>query len=689
VGINTRKITAGLCGIAVIAGTMVTTIPAANAAGIVAQGVENVIVDSNQQQVIDVFNGINSFRASKGLPPLKFSVPISGISQNWSNTMAANDKFAHNPVYTQGAPDGYTMDSEIIAARNDRLGQGLVTQWIGSIDHNRIMSTAEFNTIGIGIAFTDKTVPQDPFATRYGMYGTANLFRYETMPVQTYNSPADYFAGKPPLTNPITTVTPQAPTFTQYAYVLPAVAGVKYLVNGIESAPGTYPAGTTYEVNIKVIPQTGYTFPQGTVTDYFNFYQQNNPNPTPPPVQQLQNAIPVPPIFNHLDMTYTIQRSEGIQYRANGVDVAIGTFKVPAGAEVPVTITAVAVAGFTIPAGTTTQWTEIFKPVPTNIVVSPPAPTFDSVKRTYTIPVAAGVDYSVNGVKKPAGTYAVGVGGTLSVVATPQPGYLFTGQTVWNYFYLVVQPPAPTPPTPTYAVKAGDLLAVDSAGTLWNYGNRAVAGRKVLASSGWATAKEVFVTDWNADGIQDVVAQWKAGNVTVSYGTTTGTITSAKVIGSGWGTYDISIGKFGRLDKRPTIIAKDTNGNLWQYSNPSGGNIGARVLKGSGWKSFQVSMLDWDKDGNMDIIAKNSAGSLLLYRTDGLGKFKPETRKVIGTGWNGFQMQSITGYTGTNSQGILAKDSRGNLYYYGTGKSAWTPRVSEGAGWLSMNISSS
>lgn len=440
-----RRLTAVLCGLAVAAGTVAAGITAANASGPVLLSVDNIVQDSNRQQIIDVFNGINRFRASKGISAVRFSVPISSISQRWSDTMAASDTFYHNPGYTNGAPPNWSAASEIIAARWDRSGQGLVDQWINSPGHNAIMSDPKYNIMGIGVTFTDMS-PTGTTKTRYGMYGTANLFRYAQNPVETYASPADYFAGRPPAT----------------------------------AAPSVAPAA-----------------------------------------------------------------------------------------------------------------------------------------------------------------------------------------------------------------RPGDMLAVDGSGTLWNYGNRATTGRRALASSGWSPVKSVFVTDWNADGIQDVVAQWKAGNLTVSYGTSAGTLSSTKVIGTGWGSYEVSVAKYNRADKFPSLIAKDTAGYIWQYTNPAGSAPGYRVLKGSGWKYLQVNVLDWDKDGNMDIIAKNTAGSLLLYRTNGSGTFINEARKMIGSGWSPYHMESANGYAGAGTQGVLAKDSKGNLYYYGTGKGAWLARVSEGAGWLPMNVSSS
>jgi hypothetical protein len=716
-------------------------VPAANATVFLPQSVDNIVRDSNQQQIIDVFSGINAFRASKGLSPVRFSVPISSVSQGWSDTMAVTDTFRHNPAYTAGVPEDWSAGSEIIAARGDRIGQGLVDQWVNSPGHNAIMSDPGYNTMGIGITFTDKS-DTGTSAVRYGMYGTANLFRYSRTPEGTYASPADYFAGKAPVTDPLTEAIPQAPTFTQYDYTLPNVPGVTYLVNGVESLPGTKQAAT-YRIDISLAPKPGYVFPADTVTAYSHTFDHLNPNPpvvtaepatfdaaagtyTIPAVTGLEYTvngaykapgtyavltentlirvqaralpgyaldqtsasvwthtfnpaiiavIPAVPAFNQTMGTYEVPATEGVQYKVNGLGTPTGTYTVPAGTRTTVTITAVATAGYALAPGVPAQWSMEFGGPQAAISVTPAAPTFNAAAKTYTIAGKTGVSYSVNGLTRNPGTYTGS--GIVSVKASARTGYVLTGPSAWTYSFI-----AP-------AVRTGDLLAVDGSGVLLNYGNRTSTGRKALPGSGWAAARKLFVTDWNADGIQDVLAQWKTGNLTVSYGTTTGTLSANKVIGTGWAPYELSIAKYNRTDKYPSVIAKDTSGHIWQYTNPKGTTPGPRVLKGSGWTSLQITVLDWDKDGNMDVIAKNPTGSLLLYRTNGSGAFISEARKRIGAGWSGLQMQSVTGYAGAGTQGVFAKDAKGVLYYYGTGKGTWLTRTSKGSGWLPMNVTSS
>lgn len=412
--------------------------PAAAAPVAVVTGIENVVADSNQTQVIDVFDGINAFRASKGLNALKFSVPLSAISQKWSNTLAADDDFYHNPDFVSGAPQGWGAASEIIAARWDRVGQGLVNQWIGSPGHNAIMSTDYYNTIGIGIAFTDMSEPEDPSKDRFGMYGTANLFTYDATPLQTYNHPRDYFAGKPPLpTAPaIKTVTPVAPTFLDTEFIVPEVEGVEYQMDGSEIRPTTWQA-FRYRTEITLIPKPGYTFPEGTQSTYIHFFEQLNPDPA------LTQVTPVAPEFQQDSNTYDIPAVQGVQYQLNGTNKAPGTYAAPAGENVEVVITAAPVPGYTFATGSVSKW-EARMRVPSTISVSPAAPTFDAASSTYTIPFSGpGVSYLVNGELKGPGEH-LGTG-TVVVLAQAAQGYTFTGVTSWTFAFPTQHVPTPSP----------------------------------------------------------------------------------------------------------------------------------------------------------------------------------------------------------------------------------------------------
>jgi len=147
----------------------------------------DLVKDSNIAAVSEVFTEINTFRAGKGLPAVKFTPKISVVAQAWSDTMGTTANFDHNPSYSSQMPAGWQAASEIIAARSDRDVKELVKLWINSPVHNAIMSTKDYTTIGIGVTFTNSR-PESPTQPRWAMYSTVNWGRYASNPDPTFAS---------------------------------------------------------------------------------------------------------------------------------------------------------------------------------------------------------------------------------------------------------------------------------------------------------------------------------------------------------------------------------------------------------------------------------------------------------------------------------------------------------------------
>jgi uncharacterized protein YkwD len=144
----------------------------------------------NIQQVVDVFNRINVFRASKGVPAFTFNATVSEMAEDWSDHMAGTGDFSHNPSFYSDArvAGRWTTAGEIIAARGDSSGSALVEQWIASPPHNALMSDPSYTTIGIGIARTGGT---DPWTLN--MFGTVNLFNFASAPAGGYATAQNFF----------------------------------------------------------------------------------------------------------------------------------------------------------------------------------------------------------------------------------------------------------------------------------------------------------------------------------------------------------------------------------------------------------------------------------------------------------------------------------------------------------------
>lgn len=252
-------------------------------------------------------------------------------------------------------------------------------------------------------------------------------------------------------------------------------------------------------------------------------------------------------------------------------------------------------------------------------------------------------------------------------------------------------PPAAQAPAGPSIQTPGDVVVADSAGTLWNYGKQGRIGvsPRFQIGSGWTGVKEVHINDWNNDGVQDLVAQWKSGAMHVYPGLTGGGFGTRLTIGTGgWGAVEVDIEKWKTTDVYPSVVMKDAAGALWLYPNRSGSALSARTAIGSGWSTLTVKIADYDKDGKQDVLATNAAGDIRLYRTDGAGAFIPETRTRIGSGWSGYTSVVLTGFAGAGTAGLIAKDSAGRLYYYPMLAGGFGARQTIGTGgWLPMILS--
>lgn len=254
-------------------------------------------------------------------------------------------------------------------------------------------------------------------------------------------------------------------------------------------------------------------------------------------------------------------------------------------------------------------------------------------------------------------------------------------------------PPAPVAPEPVpvdpSVRSAADTLAVGPDGTLWNYPSNGNGGflPRAAIGSGWSGLDKGFVTDWNQDGVLDVLVQWKDGRFSYYEGRPAGGFVSPKAIGSGWNGYQVTVGKWKNGDKYPGVVAYDPAGTMWYYPNAGNGNFGSRLLIGSGWSGLYITMADYDGDNNQDILAKRTDGSLILYRSTGTGAFMPEARARIGSGWNYIDsMTRLEGYQGQGSYGLMARWTDGRLAYYPINSGAWGSPKTVGSGWSAFNI---
>lgn len=139
-------------------------------------------------------------------------------------------------------------------------------------------------------------------------------------------------------------------------------------------------------------------------------------------------------------------------------------------------------------------------------------------------------------------------------------------------------------------------------------------------------------------------------------------------------------------DGNPDIVARDSSGRLWLYPSTATGTFGQKVQIGSGWGGMNMILLpgDFNGDGIADVMARDSMGRLWLYAGTGTGGVKSGVQ--IGSGWGGMTALVTPGdFNGDGRADLLARSSNGVLYLYpGNGKGGWGASTQIGWGWGGM-----
>ncbi|WP_269937162.1 GH25 family lysozyme [Arthrobacter sp. HY1533] len=213
-----------------------------------------------------------------------------------------------------------------------------------------------------------------------------------------------------------------------------------------------------------------------------------------------------------------------------------------------------------------------------------------------------------------------------------------------------------------------DVVTIDASGVVWN---RTASGDSKLSAAfpiqgGWRNVKSQHVTDWNADGVPDLLVQWENGTVDVYSASPQGGFSAPVRIGyNGWAGIDLMVGPWMAGSRYPSLVGRTSTGDLVRWENKNGRDLSPGVKIGIGWKSLELAMVDFDKDGRADILGVDTGGTMRLYRSNGLGTFMGETRPVVGTGWSGFrQFTGISAFAGQGTTGVMATFQNGALRYY-------------------------
>ncbi|MEU5438439.1 VCBS repeat-containing protein [Streptomyces sp. NPDC020719] len=198
---------------------------------------------------------------------------------------------------------------------------------------------------------------------------------------------------------------------------------------------------------------------------------------------------------------------------------------------------------------------------------------------------------------------------------------------------------------PTTVHSSGDLVARDKSGVLWHYqgtGNDSIFTTRTRVGGGWNIYNTIVGTDdVSGDGRSDLIARDASGVLWLYRGTgETGAMFAPRTkIGGGWDIYTAIIAAGDVTgDGKADLVARDTAGVLWLYrgtGNPTA-PYAPRTKIGGGWNTYTAinGAGDLTSDGRPDLVARDTAGVLWLYRGTGNPTAPYAPRTKIGGGWN-------------------------------------------------------
>ncbi|WP_328943169.1 VCBS repeat-containing protein [Streptomyces sp. NBC_00250] len=190
-----------------------------------------------------------------------------------------------------------------------------------------------------------------------------------------------------------------------------------------------------------------------------------------------------------------------------------------------------------------------------------------------------------------------------------------------------------------------DLIGRDKTGVLWSYAGTGKAAEpfapRTRVGGGWGIYKAFAGgSDVTGDGRSDLLATDTAGTLWLYKGTgsTTAPFATRVKVGGGWGVYNKLVAT-GNIGGGPAgdLVARDTAGVLWLYLGKGDGTFAARTRIGSGWNRYDeiVAIGDADRDGRPDLMANDSVGggseSLSLYKGTGDWRAPFTSRAVVDT----------------------------------------------------------
>jgi hypothetical protein len=212
-------------------------------------------------------------------------------------------------------------------------------------------------------------------------------------------------------------------------------------------------------------------------------------------------------------------------------------------------------------------------------------------------------------------------------------------------------------------------------------------------SYGIATAQHIsgmvwlrLSSDFNGDGLTDLVARDTGGTIWLYPGNGTGGLLPRRLMGYGWNGMS-AIASPGDVtgDGHADLFARDATGRLWLYPGDGASHLGTRRVISGGWQTYTITgAANLNGTGVADLLARDSAGVLWLYPFSGNAVLGTRTR--LGGGWNDNTFRGPGDLSGDLRADVLGRDPAGSLWIYrGTGTGALAGRTLVGKAWGGMS----
>ncbi|MEV4411366.1 LamG-like jellyroll fold domain-containing protein [Catellatospora sp. NPDC049609] len=191
------------------------------------------------------------------------------------------------------------------------------------------------------------------------------------------------------------------------------------------------------------------------------------------------------------------------------------------------------------------------------------------------------------------------------------------------------------------------LARETATGILWLYpntssGSTVSLGTRRSLGNGWGAMTWLGLGDYDSDGRKDLFTRDSAGLLWVRRHTGHsapggfGGFGTQIQVGSGWNIMNwIGIGDLNSDGRDDLIGRKTSEGYLYYYLHTGGtgtSTYGIATHSGSGWGSYDLSLGDLNGDGRIDIAGRNSSDQLFIYpNTGGTGTTMFGARSQLGT----------------------------------------------------------